>query len=228
MHRYLLETRPSWFVRFNEAPQPSLLANGLGEHVLADVRLPEHVLAVTGVPAVAPPDIRLSSFELTDGYNLRVGLPDDVASWWMGAGRRVALMGSKEALSTVAGRSTPLEELAAAMSAASPTGACILDVTRSSAAVITTGGCGAIHVRDGVLLALTTAGALTHWNCRDGDRIVLLSPALFARAREAGVGPLPAQLATAEPAAWAQSVDTPARRLAVSVAIPRPRDGAAQ
>lgn len=45
LHRFLLETRPAWFIRFNRSPQPSQLVSFEPPR---DVRLPEHVRAVAG------------------------------------------------------------------------------------------------------------------------------------------------------------------------------------
>lgn len=86
LHRYLLETRPAWFVRFNQAPQPSLFSNGLGSPVVADVRLRDHAIAATGSPPVPALDLQFSAFEMTDGYVLGIGLPRDVGTWWSGSG----------------------------------------------------------------------------------------------------------------------------------------------
>lgn len=220
LHRFLLETRPSWFVRFNQEPQSSLFANGLGEHVSADVRLSAHVAAVTGAETVAPPDLRLSAFEMTDGYVINIGLPSDVGSWWTGSGRRVAVMGSQINLSAVRGSRAALSSLLDVVR--QPNGplveACVLDATGDAIAVLSTGGGGAAHLRDGRIIALSVPDVVSEWASRPGDRVLVLTKALFERALELGVGPLPPALATGEPVAWAQSVDVAARRLAVAVA----------
>ena len=218
LHRFLLETRPAWFVRFNQQPQQSLFANGLGEHLSADVRLAAHVAAVTGAEPIAPPDIRLSAFEMTDGYVLNVGLPSDVGSWWTGSGRRVAVMGSPVNLSAVRGSVALLSSFFEHVGR--PVDACVLDATSDSVAVLCTGDCGATHLRGGGIIALTVADAVSQWVLRPGDRVLLLTKALFVRALELGVGPLPPPLATGEAIAWAQSVDVAARRLAVVIAVP--------
>lgn len=222
LHRFLLETRPAWFVRFNQRPQHSLFANGQGEPFSADVRLPAHVMPDTGATPVTPPDIRLSAFEMTDGYVMNVGLPADVGSWWTGSGRRVALMGSATNLMAVRGSVTSItdffEQLKGAIEV--PVEACVLDATADSVAVLCTGTGGAVHLRAGSIIAVTVADAVSEWVLRTGDRVLLLTKVLFDRALELGVGPLPSSLAPGEPIAWAQSVDSAARRLAVSIAAP--------
>lgn len=45
LHRFLLETRPAWFLRFNRSPQPSQLVSSGAS---SDLRLPEHVRAAAG------------------------------------------------------------------------------------------------------------------------------------------------------------------------------------
>lgn len=49
---------------------------------------------------------------------------------------------------------------------------------------------------------------------------MLLSVVLFEHACTLGIGPLPPRLAPAEPIAWAQAIDSSARRLAVGVTLP--------
>ena len=172
---------------------------------------------MTGAEPIAPPDIRLSAFEMTDGYVLNVGLPSDVGSWWTGSGRRVAVMGSPVNLSAVRGSVALLSSF---FEQVGPIEACVLDATSDSVGVLCTGDGGAIHVRGGRIIALSVAGAVSQWVLRPGDRVLLLTKALFARALELGDGPLPPPLATGEPIAWAQSVDVAARRLAVAIAVP--------
>lgn len=125
------------------------------------------------------------------------------------------MMGSEQALAAVRGRTGSLEVLLSSRDDASA-----LDATSNGVTLLTSGAYGAVHIRDGQLVALSAAGTIAHWTLVRGDRVLLLSGALFTKARELGVGPLAANLATAEPVAWAQSVDVPARRLAVSVSLP--------
>lgn len=40
LHRFLLETRPAWFIRFNRSPQPSQIIDWQAPR---DLRLPEHI-----------------------------------------------------------------------------------------------------------------------------------------------------------------------------------------
>ncbi len=223
LHRYLLETRPAWFVRFNQLPQESIFANGLGSTLAADVRLPAHVMAVTGAEAITLPDIRVEAFEMTDGYSLKLGLPGDVATWWGGAGRRVVLLDSQEHLDAVRGDTKPAPELMRvlrSMPAAAALDACIVDATPEGVTVLCTGRVGAVHVREHRTIALTEPDTGGRWELRSGDRVLLLSEALFVMARELGVGPLSAALATGEPIAWAQAIKAPVRRLAVAVSKP--------
>lgn len=223
LHRYLLETRPAWFVQWNREPQPSLFMNGLGEALDADVRLSEHVVAATGAPPVAALDLRFSAFEMGDGYVMQVGLPADVGTWWSGSGRRIALMGSKQRLDAIRGSTNSL--LALVTSAAGdlgqpPAELCVLDATPKGIDVVCNGASGAVHIHDGQLLARTVSGEVAHWSLERGDRVLLLSGPLFSRAAKLGQEPLPSQLATGEPVAWAQFFDIPGRRLAVSVSRP--------
>lgn len=216
LHRYLLETRPGWFVRLNQSPQPSLIANGLGEPLVPDVRLAAHVIATTGAPPVASLDLRFSAFEMSDGYVMRLGLPADVGTWWSGSGRRLAVMGSQQRLEAVRGSTAPLPALLQPLGGE----ACVLDATTDGVDVVSSGACGAIHIREGQLLAHTVVDEVAHWRLQPGDRVLLLSAPLFGRATALGHGPLPPQLATGEPVAWAQFVDVSGRRLAVSVSRP--------
>lgn len=223
LHRYLLETRPAWFVQWNRQPQPSLFMNGLGEPLDADVRLSEHVVAATGAPPVAALDLRFSAFEMGDGYVMQVGLPADVGTWWSGSGRRLALMGSKQRLDTVRGNTSPLLELVKSVASElgqHPSELCVLDATPKGVDVVSSGAGGAVHIHDGQLVARTVGGEVAHWHLQSGDRVLLLSAPLFRHSTALGRGPLPSQLATGEPVAWAQLADIPGRRLAVSVSRP--------
>lgn len=222
LHRYLLEKRPGWFVRFNREPQPSVFANGLGEAIVTDVRLSEHVVAATGAPPTPSLDLRFSAFEMSDGYVMHVGLPADVGTWWSGSGRRIAVMGSEQRLQAVRGSTSPLPALVKSLHdepGERPSEFCILDATQEGVDVVSSGTCGGIHIRDGQLLAHSVPGEVAHWNLQQADRVLLLSGPLFSRATELGRGPLPPQLATGEPVAWAQFIDSPSRRLAVSVSL---------
>lgn len=67
-----------------------------------------------------------------------------------------------------------------------------------------------------------TLRAPARWKTRPGDRVLILTPALWANAKKRKLleKKLPTRLASADPTAWAQMVDTPARRLAVGIAWP--------
>lgn len=223
LHRYLLDARPDWFVLFNREPQQSLFANGFGTPASLDVRNADHVRALTGLSPTSPPDIRVSGFEMGDRYNLVLGLPAGVASWWAGAGRRVVWVAHDAALEAVRGqREPPAELMARARQVAGPEViACFVD-TNTSAAHVTCGRhAGAVHVRAGELVSVAQADDSSTWQMRSGDTVMLLSKPLLDEAIRLGVGPLPPDLATASPGAWAQSIKGAGRRVAVAIAWPR-------
>jgi hypothetical protein len=219
LHSYLLETRPAWFVRFNQEPQPSMVQRGTGQAVSNDVRLPAHVATVTGQEIVSPPDIRLSAFELADGYTLFLGLPSDVGTWWSGTGRRVAQLGSASTLAAVRGNREPLESFVAKVrSVADPTvDACVMEAEEGRASVWSCGKGGAVHLRAGAIIGKSTAGAIATWSTQAHDKVLLLTPAVFAVVKDLDLGPLPAKLASGAPIAWTQSSVSAERRLAVAV-----------
>ncbi|MGV3625342.1 MAG: hypothetical protein ACO1OB_31315 [Archangium sp.] len=208
IHEWALETRPAWFTEFNRVPRGSLWMRGNGEHVTADVRLPAHVLAVTGKPSVDLSHIHVSSTEMTDGFNLHLGLPDDVATAWASGARRVVMLGDR--------RLKPTREVRVAMSElVLPADAICVDVSNEQADVLSTGGAGVVHIREGHLLDVVHG--TRRIELRPRDRLLLLSPALFEFAKSLPLGELRSQLATADTLAWAQAIDTPRRRLCLCI-----------
>src|SRR5206468_3325976 len=136
---------PEWFIRFNREPQPSRLRNGVGTPYAADIRLPAHVQEVTGMPPVAPPDVRIRGTEMTDGYHHLIGLPPGAASWWGGEGIRVALVlemkrpeQDSPAFRALAGSRAPLSELLSSPKN-SVTEACVADLFNDHAHVVSRG-----------------------------------------------------------------------------------------
>lgn len=43
LYKYLLETRPEWFISFNKEPQPSPLFNAMGKRRSDDIRNQQHI-----------------------------------------------------------------------------------------------------------------------------------------------------------------------------------------
>ncbi len=222
LHRYLLDSRPDWFVRFNQEPQQSLFSNGLGTPATLDVRNPDHVKALTGQSSVGPPAISVSGFEMGDGYNLVLGLPADVGSWWAGTGRRVVWVAHAGAFEALEGSRDSADQLLARVHEAggSSVTACVVDTSAHGAQVICSGACGAIRVGEGKLLSIAQAGAAVTWPMKPGEAVMMLSKPLLAKAIAVGPGPLPASLASAAPIAWAQSVESAERRVAVAIVWP--------
>jgi hypothetical protein len=220
LHRYLLETRPDWFIRLNQEPQQSLFSNGLGTPRSLDVRNSDHVRALTGQIPTSPPETRVSGFEMGDGFNLVLGLPPGVESWWAGTGRRVVWVAHAAALDAVRGRREPANEILARAREAGGSGisVCVVDTSAHGAQVLCSGECGAIRVAQGSLLSVAQPGLASSWQMNPGDTVMILSKPLLDRALSVGIGPLPSSLATASPTAWAQSVESAGRRVAVAIA----------
>lgn len=215
LHRFALETRPGWFVAFNQAPQPGLTRDGLGRPFVADTRLRDHVEAARGRPGVA---VFLSAFELTHRSWVPLGLPPDVASWSLADGtRRVVVAGTPARLERMHSNEWSRE-------ARLPAGACIVDVSRRRVEVRAS-KTGAVLVRSGRIIRMSSPGAPADWPIRSTDRLLVLSAVLFERARSLARKRLPPSLATAAPIAWAQSVKSKSRRLAVLIefGVPSPR-----
>lgn len=228
LHQYAELRRPAWFVAFNREPVPSAMVNGLGTPKSLDVRKPEHVAAVGGMPVGSGPAVKLSAFELGDGFVMRVGMPPELKSWWCVAGPRIATFlspRSTEFPQKAAGLSGPLAECLAAgraeLASVGPADveACVLDVLALEARAITAGSLGAALVRERNLTALSASdGGEFRWETRPGDRLMIISQPIMAVLRKHGLGPLPQDLATAEPTAWAQcSSAATGRRLAICV-----------
>ncbi len=221
VQRYALEIRPAWFVAFNQTPQPSFLQNGLGEPSRADIRSPEHVRAVTGASPVDPPNLRITSFQMGDGLTLMIGLPADVARWWNGTGYRVAFLPATESMPDRLSAATASQ--GALRTLKTGHAGCVLDARADSAEALAWGGPAALLVRGGRIAAsAATLRAPARWKIRPGDRVLILTPALWANVKKRKLleKKLPTRLATGDPTAWAQMVDTPARRLAVGIAWP--------
>lgn len=199
LHEYLLQRRPAWFLEFNRRPQPSLFQDGRGAALADDVRTPEHVALVA---PQAPPDalaVRVSAFNLTDGYVMHPGLPEGFRQWRTTDSQHFGL-GAAGGASAWGTSTLPAEGVHVALSGTS---------LRCQGGA----GYGALWIRGGVLLARATAEAT--WSVAAQDRLLLLSPPLFAHALTLPLGPLPGSLATAEPLAWAQAVDAHVPRIAV-------------